>query len=64
MPLFRNPAFVAPLKTALAHPDSPFLRQSVTEVLGRALPRLVKVFELPNVTSGTFPSVVDALVRG
>jgi hypothetical protein len=64
VPLLRDPPFVDGLKTALVLPDSPMVRQTVAETLGRLLPRLMARLELPTVLSGTFPSMVDAQVRG
>lgn len=61
LPLFNNPAFTDMVKAGLTH-DSTFSRQSMLEILGRALPRLLINLEKPNTTSGSFPSTVDALV--
>ena len=61
LPLFTNTAFTDLIKTSLGS-DSSFVRQSMLEVLGRTLPRLMINMEKPNTTSGTFPSTIDALV--
>lgn len=64
LPLFREATFLDALKTAMAHPESALLRQAVSEVVGRALPRVLSRLDQPTVLSGTFPSLLDAQVGG